>query len=52
MSALLHEMLQSRYPLFKEEIVKKVLEVVKADKIFLLGATLWRRRTESIFAYE
>jgi HEPN domain-containing protein len=49
MSALMHEMLKSRYPLFKEEIIKKVSEVVKAEKIFLLGASLWRRRTESIF---
>jgi HEPN domain-containing protein len=49
MSALMHEMLKSSYPLLKEQLVQKVLEAVKAEKIFLLGAALWRRRTESIF---
>jgi uncharacterized protein len=36
----------------EQKLVSIILEIVKPDMIYLLGATMYRRRSESIFCTE
>ena len=41
--------LQQQFPDQQQKLISLILELIQPDKIYLLGATLKRRRTESIF---
>ena len=45
----IYQQICNLYPTQQEKLIELILSVTKPDRIFLLGASLYRRRSESVF---
>jgi uncharacterized protein len=45
----IYQQICNLYPGQQERLVELILSVIKPDRVFLLGASLYRRRSESVF---